>query len=351
MEPKVRIYEAIQYPDLRWMCVASKTPPDLSTIIMDQQEKGKIINGIQNYPNAGEWEQCQWIPNRRLVQPGSFVNTQQYLLTGPSGTGKSKLCLAIAGLKELDIYTFTFFYEEAFTILLQTLPPRCVILIKLYAPSVAFIAGILLFIEKINAADNRILILTSYFTNQSPLLPERIQFSLPDWCAIQKPFLAFYIPDHPEDLITKLSVIFADLFPLHHYSAKQINGFLEEYRDIPTSSVRDIPRMAQLDQHLKINYDDNLSDFHVKFDGDIRFELYKIEYGLHVGAVIFEGPPTPRVLLEQYASGGRWEIPSNFVEEADKTLFDAMGRVIQQETGLQLVSIDHDVPLKSRQIA
>lgn len=72
-----------------WVHVASKKPRELSTIIIDREQKGRIIEDIRGYldPNTRAWYEIRGIPYRR-----------GYLLHGLPGTGKSTMCLVLASL-------------------------------------------------------------------------------------------------------------------------------------------------------------------------------------------------------------------------------------------------------------
>ena len=103
-----------------WQKMATKDKRSLSSVIIDEAQKKKLLADIRNFlkPATREWYTRRTIPCRK-----------GYLFSGPPGTGKSSLGAAIAAQFDLDIYIVTIpdvddrMLEDLFT----DLPERCVV--------------------------------------------------------------------------------------------------------------------------------------------------------------------------------------------------------------------------------
>ncbi|PYH99034.1 putative bcs1 AAA-type ATPase [Aspergillus ellipticus CBS 707.79] len=108
-----------------WVHVASKKPRELSTIILRHEQKKHIIEDVRGYldPDTRAWYEIRGIPYRR-----------GYLLHGLPGTGKSTMCLVLASLFNLDIYTVNLcansLDENTLTLLFQSLPKFCIVVFE-----------------------------------------------------------------------------------------------------------------------------------------------------------------------------------------------------------------------------
>lgn len=108
-----------------WVHVAAKKTRPLSTIILRQKQKNNLIDDIQGYldSNTRAWYETRGIPYRR-----------GYLLHGLPGTGKSTMCLVLASLFNLNIYTVSLcangLDENILTLLFQSLPKYCIVVFE-----------------------------------------------------------------------------------------------------------------------------------------------------------------------------------------------------------------------------
>lgn len=111
--------------DPTWQrCMARNARP-FSTVILNEKKKQEIIDDVADYlsPATRNWYSNRGIPWRR-----------GYLLSGPPGTGKSSLSLALAGHFKMRIYIVSLSSfvanEESLTTLFSDLPQRCVVLLE-----------------------------------------------------------------------------------------------------------------------------------------------------------------------------------------------------------------------------
>lgn len=111
--------------DPTWQrCMARNSRP-FSTVILDEKKKKELIEDVSDYlsPATRNWYANRGIPWRR-----------GYLLTGPPGTGKSSLSLALAGYFNMRIYIVSLSSitasEENLATLFADLPQRCVVLLE-----------------------------------------------------------------------------------------------------------------------------------------------------------------------------------------------------------------------------
>ena len=108
-----------------WSRVASRPSRPMQTVVLDHDQKDKILFDINEYlhPATKFWYAHRGIPYRR-----------GYLFHGPPGTGKSSLAWAIAGVFGLDIYCISLvdptLTEEDLSMMFSSLPRRCVVLLE-----------------------------------------------------------------------------------------------------------------------------------------------------------------------------------------------------------------------------
>ncbi|KAF2181232.1 P-loop containing nucleoside triphosphate hydrolase protein [Zopfia rhizophila CBS 207.26] len=95
-----------------WRRVASRPTRHINTVVLDAQQKAKVIADMNEYlqPRSYRWYASRGIPYR-----------QGYLFHGPPGTGKSSLSFALAGSFGLDVYIIS---------LLDPHISECVVLIE-----------------------------------------------------------------------------------------------------------------------------------------------------------------------------------------------------------------------------
>ncbi|KAL8299136.1 hypothetical protein RB593_009146 [Gaeumannomyces tritici] len=109
----------------RWSTVANRPVKPMSTVVLDNKQKGQLLSDINEYlhPNAPMWYATRGIPLRR-----------GYLFHGPPGTGKTSLSFAVAGVFGLDIFVISLLdpglTEEDLILLFNSLPRRCVVLLE-----------------------------------------------------------------------------------------------------------------------------------------------------------------------------------------------------------------------------
>ncbi|KAK5950216.1 hypothetical protein OHC33_008684 [Knufia fluminis] len=104
---------------------ATRIARPLSTVVLDEAQKQNLITDIRDYlhPLTKKWYQGRGIPYRR-----------SYLLSGPPGTGKTSLCLAIAGEFKLPVYVTSLqdpsVTEMKLSNMFAELPPRSLMLLE-----------------------------------------------------------------------------------------------------------------------------------------------------------------------------------------------------------------------------
>ena len=108
-----------------WTRVARRPSRPIETVVLDADEKEKILLDINEYlhPTTRRWYANRGIPYRR-----------GYLFYGPPGTGKTSLSFAIAGVFGLNIFCISLMEptltEGDLAHLFNILPPRCVVLLE-----------------------------------------------------------------------------------------------------------------------------------------------------------------------------------------------------------------------------
>ncbi|KAL4900694.1 BCS1 N terminal-domain-containing protein [Aspergillus multicolor] len=108
-----------------WSRCMARAPRALSTVVLDKAQKDAFIDDIKEYlhPRTRRWYSNRGIPYRR-----------GYLLHGPSGTGKTSLCFAAAGLLGLELYLLNLssksLDEDELMALFSELPRRCIVLLE-----------------------------------------------------------------------------------------------------------------------------------------------------------------------------------------------------------------------------
>lgn len=108
-----------------WQRCMARTSRPFSTVILNEAKKQELIADVADYlsPATRNWYSNRGIPWRR-----------GYLLSGPPGTGKSSLSLALAGYFKMRIYMVSLSSfaanEENLATLFADLPQRCVVLLE-----------------------------------------------------------------------------------------------------------------------------------------------------------------------------------------------------------------------------
>lgn len=108
---------------LYWKLTSSRRRRPMSTVIFDETEKEKLTKDVKEFFTMEDWYSYRSIPYRR-----------GYLFHGPTGTGKTSLCYAIAGEIELDVYVLSLsnpdLGENTIISFLNLLPSRCLLLLE-----------------------------------------------------------------------------------------------------------------------------------------------------------------------------------------------------------------------------
>lgn len=108
-----------------WMKVATRPSRAMDTIVLDSNEKQRVLSDITEYlaQETRQWYASRGIPYRR-----------GYLFHGPPGTGKTSLSFALAGAFNLDIYCLSLadssITEGDLANLFDALPEKCVVLLE-----------------------------------------------------------------------------------------------------------------------------------------------------------------------------------------------------------------------------
>lgn len=108
-----------------WSRIAVRPSRPLSTVALDDAQKGMILRDINEYlqPATARWYSARGIPYRR-----------GYLFHGPPGTGKTSLSFSLAGIFGLRIYCValgeTGLTEATLGSLFAQLPERCIVLLE-----------------------------------------------------------------------------------------------------------------------------------------------------------------------------------------------------------------------------
>jgi chaperone BCS1 len=92
-------------------------------VIIDKKLKKMLLDDVAEFldPKTRTWYSRRGLPYQR-----------GYLLHGPPGTGKSSLCLSIAGHFDLDVYVLTMssLNDHSLKLLFAELPQHCIVLIE-----------------------------------------------------------------------------------------------------------------------------------------------------------------------------------------------------------------------------
>ncbi|KAL3483003.1 P-loop containing nucleoside triphosphate hydrolase protein [Aspergillus germanicus] len=325
-----------------------------------------------------------------------------YLLAGSPGTGKSSLCVALAGFTRLNIYTILFsdkLDENGLNTLFQELPERCIVLledfdvtglqISRHPESGSDLSGkgrlslscLLNVFDGVAAHEGRILILTANDAEKlDPSLtrPGRIdktiQFEYANQHLAQEMFLTFYFkiphgifigqPDenqiiHPvtaptssnwkSDDIVALSCLFAKYYPLDGRTTSDIQLYLQGYWSCPAAAVANLFKDSCASS---INLSTQLATLGTSKS---LVAIMKKPYIAHVtlyiraasGELFLQQPSCLDCRHERCEDAG-WKPPQGNIQDQDQTLEAAVKREVsrltsQQPKDMQLHSYDiHD---------
>ncbi|KAF1976644.1 P-loop containing nucleoside triphosphate hydrolase protein [Bimuria novae-zelandiae CBS 107.79] len=107
----------------RWKASRSMAKREMSTVIINRKLKEMLLGDVTEFldPKTRAWYSKRGLPYQR-----------GYLLHGPPGTGKSSLCLSIAGHFDLDVYVLTLssLNDHSLKTLFAELPQHCIVLLE-----------------------------------------------------------------------------------------------------------------------------------------------------------------------------------------------------------------------------
>ncbi|KEY68846.1 hypothetical protein S7711_03786 [Stachybotrys chartarum IBT 7711] len=110
--------------DGRWQEQNLQPVRPLETIHLEPEVKQNLIADICDYIDPG---------TRRFYAERGIPYRRGYLLHGPPGTGKTSLCIAIAGFIKLPLYILTISSlnrDQDLEFLFNCLPPKCLVLME-----------------------------------------------------------------------------------------------------------------------------------------------------------------------------------------------------------------------------
>lgn len=105
-----------------WAKVARKEKRPMASVVIPPEQLGRIIGDIQTFLNSRDWYRSLGIPYRRGI-----------LFTGPPGTGKTSLVLALAGFFGMRVYAINLGSLKGDQELIQAItsvPERSILLIE-----------------------------------------------------------------------------------------------------------------------------------------------------------------------------------------------------------------------------
>ncbi|KAF2005431.1 P-loop containing nucleoside triphosphate hydrolase protein [Amniculicola lignicola CBS 123094] len=107
----------------RWKASKTMAKRKMSTVIINTKLKEMLLSDVAEFldPKTRTWYSRHSLPYQR-----------GYLLHGPPGTGKSSLCLSIAGHFDLDVYVLTMssLNDDNLKSLFAELPQHCIVLLE-----------------------------------------------------------------------------------------------------------------------------------------------------------------------------------------------------------------------------
>ncbi|KAK6523695.1 mitochondrial chaperone, variant 2 [Arthrobotrys megalospora] len=190
-----------------------KTKRPLSSVVLDQGIKEKIVQDIDDFLGSGKWYQDRGIPYRR-----------GYLLHGPPGSGKSSFIKALAGELSYDICLVNLsergLTDDRLNHLLSNMPTRSIALLEDvdaafnnrkqkneegYSGANVTFSGLLNALDGVASSEERILFLTTNYKeklDEALVRPGRVDMAVEiglatEW-QVERMFQRFYGDDEAE---------------------------------------------------------------------------------------------------------------------------------------------------------
>lgn len=153
-----------------WQKVSRKTKRALSSIVLPQGQKQRIVSDIQGFLTSKEWYTSMGIPYRRGM-----------LFWGVPGTGKTSLAMGLAGMFDLRIYAINLGSVENDQDLVNAItkiPEKSMLLIEDIDAATAkdredddtgakiTLAGLLNAIDGVFSRDGRVLVMTTNYPDK-----------------------------------------------------------------------------------------------------------------------------------------------------------------------------------------
>ncbi|KAL5625701.1 hypothetical protein FOBRF1_000044 [Fusarium oxysporum] len=255
-----------------WRKEKAVTARPLSTVILDEEQKGPLIRDVREFldPQTRRWYSEHSIPYKR-----------GYLLYGPPGTGKSSFSLSIAGELDMDIYVVSIpgANDRMLKNLFAGLPDRCVVLLEdIDAAGAACsrdsssedsdsdtdtrprsrgvtLSGLLNVLDGVASQEDRVLVMTTNHPDkldQALTRPGRIdrkiEFQLADR-GIAKEIYRFMFgqlerntaeasqQERCDEKVERQAEAFAVKVPEYGFSPAEIMSYLLQYRHCPAAAI------------------------------------------------------------------------------------------------------------------
>ena len=250
----------------RWTQCKERDIRPMSTVLHDEKEKESLVKGIESFlnPSTREWYAKRGIPYRR-----------GYLLHGPPGTGKSSLCMSIAGCFHLDVYILNLSSadDSSLNILLAKLPQHCVLLLEdidvastnrsqhhdtrdskpTYGqpeknqPKGVTLSGLLNALDGVASQEGRLLFMTTNYIERLDdalirpgRIDQKVEFHLANKFIVSQLFRVVYkdsVDGSGNGTIEKLADDFASQVPESEFSAADVLSLLLEHRLSPADAM------------------------------------------------------------------------------------------------------------------
>ncbi|OGM39392.1 AAA family ATPase [Aspergillus bombycis] len=375
-DPKqVAVYEGFKAgSSSQWMQVASKQPRFLSTVVLDQDKKRRVVEDLREFldPSTKSWYESR---GSRIDEAISFM-VRRVLVSQAFGPDETILATLFRDLPKHCIVLLEDIDEAGIKKRSSDSPPSGkpdhsgVDRIQWSAGSVT-LSAVLNATDGVAAQENRVLIMTTNHPERldpALLRPGRVDMKINmgpvQWQEARQIFLMVYlqptdthfmeitplsIPANPDwrlEDIDNLSTAFASEIPSGRFTAAELQRYLLQYKHDPSAAVRNVKRLL-----FGLECDTDLSAFRIT-ESSHQLRFHDTACCIRVSAHIFLWDlPEPCILLIQRAlcdsKPGFWEVPAGSCEEQDKTPRDALEREVREETGLQLSRVIDALPIQT----